>query len=122
LATGDIGHLDEDGYLTVVDRKKDMILTAGYNVYPAELERVIALHPAIKMVAVVGVPDEEKGEVAHAFIVPMDDATLDTETLAAHCRLHLAAYKVPRRFVLVSDLPKTSSGKIMRVALRAPSP
>lgn len=122
LATGDIGHLDEDGYLTVVDRKKDMILTAGYNVYPAELERVIALHPSVKMVAVVGVPDEEKGEVAHAFVVTMDDAPLDTDTLAAHCRLHLAAYKVPRQFVFVSDLPKTSSGKIMRVALRAPGP
>ncbi|MBB6253275.1 class I adenylate-forming enzyme family protein [Nitrospirillum iridis] len=121
LATGDIGHLDADGYLTVVDRKKDMILTAGYNVYPAELERVIALHPGVKMVAVVGVPDEDKGEVAHAFVVPMDDKAPDADELLAHCRLHLAAYKVPRRVSFVDDLPKTGTGKIMRGALRAPT-
>ncbi len=119
LATGDIGRIDEDGYIWIVDRKKDMILTAGYNVYPAEVETVIAMLPAVSMVAVVGEPDEEKGEIAHAFIVLHRGAALGEAEILAHCRHHLASYKVPRRLHLVDDLPKTSTGKIMRRALRA---
>ena len=118
LATGDIGRIDADGYIWIVDRKKDLILTAGYNVYPAELEQVIAMLPGVSMVAVVGVPDEEKGEIAHAFVVLHRDTILDSAEVMAHCRHHLAAYKVPRALHFVDDLPKTSTGKIMRRALR----
>ena len=119
FATGDIARRDRDGYLFIVDRKKDMILTAGYNVYPAELEQVIASHADVSMVAVSGIPDEEKGELAHAFVVLRSGATLTQDELIAYCRKHLAAYKVPRAVHFVADLPRTSSGKIMRRALRA---
>jgi long-chain acyl-CoA synthetase len=118
LATGDIARRDADGYLFVVDRKKDLIITAGYNVYPAELEQVIAMHPAVAMVAVAGVVDAEKGELAQAFVVRHSDATLDEAELFAHCRRHLAAYKVPRLIAFVDDLPRTSTGKILRRTLR----
>ena len=117
LFTGDVATRDEDGYLFIVDRKKDMILTAGYNVYPAELEQVLALHPDVGMAAVAGFPDEEKGELAHAFVVLRGGAGAARDELVAHCRRHLAAYKVPRVIHLVEDLPRTSSGKIMRRAL-----
>ncbi|HEX7781269.1 MAG TPA: AMP-binding protein [Sphingobium sp.] len=120
LATGDIATRDADGYLFIVDRKKDMILTAGYNVYPAELEQVLAAHADVGMVAVAGFPDDEKGELAHAFIVLRDGATVTAEMLIAHCRGHLAAYKVPRAIHFVDDLPRTGSGKIMRRALTPP--
>lgn len=119
LATGDVGRRDEDGYLFIVDRKKDMILTAGYNVYPAELEQTIAGHPAVAMVAVAGRPDEEKGEVAEAYIVLHRGAEPDAAAILAHCRERLAAYKLPRAIHFVSDLPRTSTGKILRRALRA---
>ncbi|TBV72851.1 AMP-binding protein [Pseudoxanthomonas winnipegensis] len=117
LATGDIAYADADGYLFVVDRKKDMIITAGYNVYPAELEQVVAMHPDVVMTAVAGFPDEEKGEIAVAFVVRRQGAALDEATLLSHCRRHLAAYKVPRSVRFVQDLPKTSTGKLMRRAL-----
>ncbi len=119
LATGDVGRLDEDGYLFIVDRKKDMILTAGYNVYPAELEQAIASHPAVAMVAVAGRADEEKGEVAEAFIVLHRGAEPDEAAILTHCRERLAAYKLPRGVHFVEDLPRTSTGKIMRRALTA---
>jgi len=118
LATGDVGVRDEDGYLRIVDRRKDLIITAGYNIYPAELEQVVAKHPAVAMVAVAAVADAEKGELATAFVVLRPDTACDAETLSIHCRQHLAAYKVPRAFVFVDDLPKTSTGKILRRALR----
>ena len=114
LHTGDLARMDEDGYIYVVDRKKDMILTAGYNIYPAELERVIAAHPAVAMVAVGSRPDELKGETARAYIVRRDGAPLDEDEILSYCREHLAAYKVPRSVKFVSDLPKTSTGKVMR--------
>lgn len=118
LHTGDIARMDEDGFVYVVDRKKDMILTAGYNIYPAELERVVAMHPAVAMVAVGAVPDEIKGEVPKAYVILKHDASATAEDLLVHCREHLAAYKIPRQVQFVSDLPKTSTGKIMRRALR----
>lgn len=119
LATGDIATRDEDGYVYIVDRKKDMILTAGYNIYPAELEQVIAQHPSVAMVAVAGAPDEMKGEVAEAYIVLVPGASPDPDALITHCRSHLASYKIPRRIHFTDDLPKTSTGKIMRRALAA---
>jgi long-chain acyl-CoA synthetase len=95
-----------------------MILTAGYNVYPAELERVIAAHPAVAMVAVGSQPDELKGEIAKAYIVLKTGACADEESILSFCRESLAAYKVPRRVQFVPDLPKTSTGKIMRRQLK----
>ena len=114
LHTGDVASMDEDGCVFIVDRKKDMIITAGYNIYPAELERVIAGHPDVALVAVGSVPDEEKGELAKAYIIPREGANPDIETIIQYCREHLAAYKVPRAIRFVDDFPKTSTGKIMR--------
>ncbi|MGN6358527.1 MAG: AMP-binding protein [Novosphingobium sp.] len=118
LATGDVAIRDGDGYLFIVDRKKDMILTAGYNIYPAELEQVIAQHPAVAMAAVAGIPDDEKGEVPVAHIVLLPRVETDAGEILAHCRARLAAYKVPRVIHFVEDLPKTSTGKIMRRELK----
>ena len=114
LHTGDVASMDEDGCIFIVDRKKDMILTAGFNIYPAELERVIAGHPDVALVAVGSIPDEEKGELAKAYIVPKVNATPDADDIITFCREHLAAYKVPRAVQFVDDLPKTSTGKVMR--------
>ena len=118
LSTGDVAVRRDDGYLFIVDRLKDMIITGGYNIYPAELEQVLAGHPAVAMVAVASVADAEKGELAKAFVVLRPGLRCDQEELAAHCRKHLAPYKVPRQFAFVDDLPKTSTGKILRRALR----
>ncbi len=114
LHTGDIATMDEDGYFTIVDRKKDMILTAGFNVYPAEIERVLCMHPAVALAAVDGVPDEMKGELAKAYVVVKPGAAVTPEALVTHCRDHLAAYKVPRAIQFTEEVPVTSSGKIMR--------
>jgi long-chain acyl-CoA synthetase len=101
-----------------VDRKKDMILTAGFNVYPAELERVLCMHPAVALAAVAGVPYEAKGELAKAYVMLKAGSTIGRQELIDHCRAHLAAYKVPRAVQFVEDVPKTSTGKIMRRSLR----
>jgi long-chain acyl-CoA synthetase len=103
-----------DNFVFIVDRLKDMIITAGFNIYPAELERVIAEHPSVSMVAVGGVSDDLKGELAKAYIVRRKGAALGSEEVIEFCRSRLAAYKVPRAVQFVDDLPKTSSGKIMR--------
>ena len=118
LHTGDLARMDEEGYISIVDRKKDMILTAGYNVYPAEIERVIAAHPAVAMVAVGGIPDPLKGEIAKAYVVLKPGSSVSADEIVSHCRGDLAAYKVPRAVAFVADLPKTSTGKIMRRALK----
>ena len=114
LHSGDIATMDADGYFTIVDRKKDMILTAGFNVYPAELERVLCMHPAVALAAVTGVPDQVKGELAKAYVVLKPAVGTTSEELVAHCREHLAAYKIPRAVQFVSHVPMTASGKIMR--------
>jgi long-chain acyl-CoA synthetase len=114
LHTGDLARQDEDGFLYVVDRLKDMVITGGFNIYPAELERVISEHPDVAMVAVGSIPDESKGELAKAYVVARQGATLDLAALDAHCRTRLAAYKVPRAWQIVTELPKTSTGKILR--------
>jgi long-chain acyl-CoA synthetase len=118
MHTGDIATVDEDGYYTIVDRKKDMILTAGYNVYPAELERVICMHPSVALTAVCGVADEAKGELAKAYVMLKPGASASGKELVEHCRKHLAAYKLPRAVQFVANVPVTSSGKIMRRLLR----
>jgi long-chain acyl-CoA synthetase len=114
LHTGDVATADDAGHYFVVDRQKDMIITAGYNVYPAEIERVIASHQAVSMVAVGRLPDELKGEVARAYIVLKPGGAASEADIIEHCRGQLAAYKVPRSVRFVDDLPKTSTGKIMR--------
>ena len=114
LSTGDIARIDADGFIYIVDRRKEMILTAGYNIYPAELERVLAAHPSVAMAAVGKETHAEKGEVAIAYVVLKAGAKPDADGLLAHCRTHLAAYKVPRAIRYVADFPKTSTGKILR--------
>jgi long-chain acyl-CoA synthetase len=118
LHTGDVATADEHGRYFIVDRRKDMIITAGYNVYPAEIERVLASHPAVAMVAVGSQADELRGELARAYVVLRPDVTATEAELIEHCRPHLAAYKLPRSVQFVADLPKTSTGKIMRRELR----
>ncbi len=118
LHTGDIARRDADGYIFVVDRKKDMINTAGFKVYPAEIERVVAAHPSVALVAVGSQPDPLKGEVAKAYVVLRAGAEADESAILAHCRQHLGTYKVPRAVQFVDDVPTTSTGKIMRRELR----
>ncbi len=118
LHTGDLARMDADGCIFIVDRKKDMILTAGFNVYPAEIERVLAGHPAVALVAVGSVEDEMKGELAKAYIVLKQGATATEDEIIEFCRNSLAAYKVPRQVQFVAGVPTTSSGKIMRRMLR----
>ena len=114
LHTGDLATMDDDGAIFIVDRKKDMINTAGFKVFPAEIERVVATHPSVAMVAVGPQPDEMKGEIAKAYVVLAPEAEPNADAIIALCRDQLAAYKVPRAVQFVPDLPKTSTGKIMR--------
>jgi long-chain acyl-CoA synthetase len=118
LHSGDLCKMDADGYFYIVDRRKDMILTAGYNIYPAEIERVISGHPSVAMVGVGAKPDPQKGEIAKAYIVLKAGAAADSNGILDYCRQHLAAYKVPREVQFVPALPTTSSGKIMRRELK----
>jgi len=117
LSTGDIGYMTEDGFFHIVDRKKDMILVSGFNVYPNEVEDVIATHPKVMEVAVIGVPDEKSGEVVKAFIVKKDQS-LTAEEITTFCRAEMTGYKVPKHVEFRKELPKTNVGKILRRALR----
>ncbi|MEU5769188.1 class I adenylate-forming enzyme family protein [Streptomyces asoensis] len=119
LRTGDIGFMDEQGWLYVVDRKKDMINASGFKVWPREVEDVLYTHPAVREAAVVGVPDGYRGETVKAYISLRPGADADADTLAAYCKERLAAYKYPRQVEILPDLPKTASGKILRRELRS---
>lgn len=121
LYTGDVAAFDEEGYFKIVDRKKDMILVSGFNVYPNEVEDCIANHPGVREVAVIGIPDEHSGETVKAFIVKKDPG-LTPEQVREHCKLSLAGYKVPRQVEFRDDLPKSPIGKIIRRELRTPAP
>ncbi|CAB3657747.1 MAG: AMP-binding protein [Achromobacter sp.] len=117
LRTGDIGYVDETGYVFLVDRKKDMILVSGFNVYPNEVEDAAALHPGVREVAAIGVPDERSGEAVKLYVI-RKDPNLDAETLIAHCRTQLTGYKVPRYIEFRDELPRTNVGKILRRELK----
>lgn len=118
LYTGDIGELDEDGYLYIRDRKKDMILVSGYNVYPREIEEVLHRHPGVLEVAVVGAQDEYRGEIACAYVARAPGRPVDADQLNVYCREYLAPYKVPRKYEFVDELPKTGVGKVDKLVLR----
>ncbi len=115
--TGDIGIRSPDGYFKIVDRKKDMILVSGFNVYPNEIEDVVAQCPGVLEVACVGVPNERSGESVKIFVVKKDPS-LTEEKIRAYCRENLTAYKCPREIEFRDELPKTNVGKILRRALR----
>ncbi len=116
LHTGDVGALDERGYLRITDRLKDMFIVGGFNVYPAEIEQVLARHESVGEVAVIGVPDERLGEVARAYIVPRRPVT--AEELAVYCKERLANYKLPRTYEFLDALPRNASGKVLKTTLR----
>ncbi len=122
LHTGDLGYLDEDGYVFIVDRKKDLIKTSGYQVWPREVEETLAAHPAIAEVGVAGVVDAVKGEVIKAWVVLRSGQTATESDLRAYCRQHLAPYKVPAHIAFRTELPKTMVGKVLRRALRDDQP
>jgi long-chain acyl-CoA synthetase len=118
LFTGDLGYVDEEGYLFIVDRKKEMVISSGYNVYPREVDEVLLMHPAVQEAATVGVPDAYRGEALKAYVAPKPGAQPSSEELRAHCRRHLAAYKVPEAFEVMATLPKNAMGKILKKELK----
>jgi acyl-CoA synthetase (AMP-forming)/AMP-acid ligase II len=120
LHTRDMGRFDEDGYLYLVDRKSDMVISGGFNIYPNEVENVLVSHPAVFEAAVIGVPDEVWGEAVKAVVVLRPGATATEEELIEHCRERLASYKKPKSVEFVHELPKTATGKVLRRLVREP--
>jgi len=118
LHTGDLGYLDEDGYVFIVDRKKDLIKTSGYQVWPREIEEVLAAHPAVAEVGVAGVRDDVRGEAVKAWVVLRAGGAATDQELRTFCRDQLAPYKVPLHIEFRTELPKTMVGKVLRRALR----
>ena len=114
LYTGDLGRLDEEGYLFLVGRKKEMIITGGLNVFPSEIEEVILKHPHVAEAAVFGVPDFMRGETIKAVVVPRSSLPLSRRELISHCREHLADYKLPSEIEFRQELPRTATGKIAK--------
>jgi len=117
LYTGDLARIDEEGYFFIVDRKKDLVIVGGYNVYPREVEEVLFAHPGVVEAAVIGLPDVDFGEAIHAYVV-LKDETISREDLSAYCAKHLAKYKIPRQFEFLEELPKNTTGKILRRSLK----
>jgi long-chain acyl-CoA synthetase len=118
LRTGDGGYRDEDGYLFLTDRIKDMIVSGGENIYPVEVEEVLSQHPGVAEVAVIGVPHERWGETVKALVVRAPDSTVDADALVAFARGQLAGYKLPRSVEFVADLPRSAAGKVLKRELR----
>jgi len=118
LHTGDVGHLDADGYLYITDRKKDMIISGGANIYPRELEEVICTHPAVHEVAVIGVPDQKWGEAVKAMVVLRPGQRASEAEIVEHCRRSLASYKKPASVDFLPELPKNAYGKVLKRELR----
>jgi long-chain acyl-CoA synthetase len=122
LHTGDLGYLDEDGYVFIVDRKKDLIKTSGYQVWPREIEETLSAHPAVAEIGAAGIPDPSRGEVVKAWVVLRNGQQASEAELRAFCRERLAPYKVPVAIEFRSELPKTMVGKVLRRALTASEP
>jgi acyl-CoA synthetase (AMP-forming)/AMP-acid ligase II len=120
VMTGDVGYVDADGYVFVVDRKKDMIISAGQNIYPAEIEKVVRAHPDVADVAVIGIPHELWGEAVLAFVVPRVGTTITRRDVVLHARGHLADYKAPSQVEIVAQLPRNANGKVLKTKLREP--
>jgi long-chain acyl-CoA synthetase len=118
ITVGDVAKRDEDGFIYIVDRKKDMVITGGVNVYPREVEELLFGHPAVSDVAVIGVPDEKWGERLRAFIVPNDGQTIDADSIASFCDGKLASYKVPKDVAVIDALPRNANGKVLKTELR----
>jgi len=118
LHTGDIGTMDDRGYIKITDRKKDMFITGGFNAYPAEIENLMLAHQSIAQVAVIGIPDERMGEVGMAFVVLRPGASATPDELVAWCREQMANFKAPRRIEIVESLPLNASGKVLKIELR----
>jgi long-chain acyl-CoA synthetase len=118
LFTGDVGCLDEDGFLTLKDRSKDLIISGGSNIYPREVEEVLMSAAGVAEAAVVGAPDPQWGEAVVAFIVPASGVQIDTAALDRHCRDNIARFKRPKRYILTAALPKNNYGKVLKTALR----
>jgi fatty-acyl-CoA synthase len=118
LHTGDIAYRDEDGFLYIADRKKDMIISGGENIYPAEIESVTFGHPKVADVAIIGMPDQEWGESVKAVVVPKKDVALAPEEIIEYCRGKIAKYKIPKAIVLTDVLPRNAAGKILKRILR----
>jgi long-chain acyl-CoA synthetase len=118
LHTGDVAVVDDDGFLFLVDRIKDLIIVSGFNVYPAEVEEVIASHPAVDDVAVIGVPHPHSGEAVKAYVVVRDGVSVDEDEIITHCEAHLARYKCPQKVMFVDEIPQSATGKVLRTALR----
>ena len=114
LLTGDMAVMDDDGYFRIVDRKKDLIIAGGFNIYPREVEEVLIAHPAVLEAAAVGVPDEYRGESVHAVVVLKPGQEATEADIIAHCRRDLSAYKAPRSVEFRAELPKTAVGKVLR--------
>jgi long-chain acyl-CoA synthetase len=119
LLTGDIARMDEDGYFYIVDRKKDLIIAGGYNIYPREVDEVLFAHPKVLEAITIGVPHEYRGETVKVFVVAKPGETLTEEEIVAYCKENLAAYKVPKLVEFRDELPKTAVGKVLRKELRA---
>ena len=118
VSVGDVARRDTEGYLYIVDRKKDMVISGGLNIYPREIEEVLHHHPSIREAAVIGVPDERWGERLRAFVVTRPDTSLDLAELEAFCRDRLSSYKVPRELRIVDELPRNAAGKVLKHELR----
>ena len=118
LHTGDLGYKDEEGYIFIVDRLKDMIISSGENIYPREIEEALYTHPLIEEAAVIGIPDKLRGQAVCAYMVLSEGAVLDRKEVRKYLLERLAAYKVPREFFFCTQLPKNSTGKILKTALR----
>ena len=118
LFTGDLARMSEDGYFQIVDRKKDMIITGGLNVYPSEIEQVICLHPKVEACAVVGLPDPKYGERVCVWLVAAKRQKIETEEIRSFCKSMMSGYKVPREFQVCDSLPESFLGKLRRVELR----
>ncbi|MGE8559625.1 MAG: AMP-binding enzyme, partial [Acinetobacter sp.] len=117
LHTGDIAKVDKDGFCYILDRKKDMVIVSGFNVYPNEIEAILTEHPDVIEAAVIGIPDQQTGETVKAFIAS-NNPNLSTTDILKHCKDNLTAYKVPKFIEIMSELPKSTVGKILRAELR----